>query len=123
MGKEALFEAGEEDQWKLEALGGVQGHEGDAGLGVKLVSVGGQGGMIEELGQGLAARLGVVGGVGQFLEVFNAAEGLGRALGLQGLDVAGAVDEEADQFGEGGGVAGGAETPFANPATRPPFRS
>jgi len=34
---------------------------------------------------------------------------LARAFGFEGFDVAGAVDEELDQLGEGGGVAGGAE--------------
>ena len=66
--------------------------------------------MVEEVGQGLAADLGVVGGVGQFLQIFNAAEGFRRAFGFERLDVAGAVDEETDELGEGGGVAGGAET-------------
>ena len=106
MRKKALFQAGEEDQRKLQALGGVQGHQCDAGLGVELVGVGGQSRVVEKLAQGLAAGFGIVGGVGQFLQVFNAAEGLRRAFGLQGFDVAGAVDEEADQLREGGRVAG-----------------
>ena len=113
VGEEALFQAGQKDQRKLQALGGVQRHQRDAGVGVELVGVGGQGRVVEKLGQRLAAGLGVVGGVGQFLQVFNAAEGLRRAFGLQGFDVAGAVDEEADQLGEGGGVAGGAKGAFA----------
>jgi hypothetical protein len=88
----------------------VQGHQGDAGFGVELVGVGGQGCVVEEFGESFAAGFGVVGGVGQFLQVFNAAEGFRRAFGFEGFDVAGAVDEEADQLGEGGGVAGGAES-------------
>ena len=67
----------------------MQGHQGDAGVGVELVGVGGQGRVVEEFGQGFAAGLGVVSGVGQLLQVFNAAEGLGRTLGFQSLDVAG----------------------------------
>ena len=92
----------------------MQGHQPDAGVGVELVGVRGQRRVVEELGKGFAAGLGIVGGIGQFLQVFNAAEGLWRAFGFKGFDVAGAVDEEADQFGEGGGVAGGAEgaSPF-----------
>ncbi len=120
VGKEALFQAGEKDQRKLQALGGVQGHQRDAGVGIELVGVGGQSGVVEEVGQGLAAGFGVVGGVGQFLQVFNAAEGLRRAFGFQSFDVAGAVDEEADQLGECGRVAGlakGASMPFSSAAT------
>jgi len=72
----------EEDQRELEALGGVEGHEGDAGFGVELISVGRKGGVVEEIGQGFAADFGVVGGIGQFLEVFNAAEGFRGAFGF-----------------------------------------
>ncbi len=87
----------------------MQGHEGDAGVGVVLVGVGGESGVVEEFGEGFAAGFGIVGGVGQFLQVFNAAEGFRRGFGFKGLDVAGAVDEEADQLGERGRVAGGSE--------------
>ena len=65
--------------------------------------------MVEKFGESLAALLGVVRGVGEFLQVFDAAEGFGRALGFEGFDVAGAVDDETDELGEGGGVAGRAE--------------
>ena len=109
MREEPLFKTGKKDQRKLQALGGVQSHERDPGFGIELVGVGGQGGVVEELGQRFAAGFGIVGGVGQFLQVFNAAEGFRRALGLERLDVAGPVDEEADQFGKRGGVAGGAK--------------
>jgi hypothetical protein len=78
--------------------------------------------VVEELGQRLAAGLGVVGGVGQFLQVFNAAEGLRRAFGFERLDVAGAVDEEADQLGQRGGVAGSAEGASAPSSFRDFFR-
>ena len=54
--------------------------------------------MIEEFGERLAADFGIVGGVGQFLQVFNAAEGFGRCLGFERLDVAGAIDKEANQL-------------------------
>ena len=107
--EEALFKAGEKDQREFEALGGVERHERDAGVGVELVGVGGESGVVEEFGEGFAALLGVVRGVGEFLQVLNAAEGLGRAFGFESFDVAGAVDDEADELGEGGGVAGRAE--------------
>ncbi len=94
--KESLFETGKKDERKLQALGGVQRHERDAGVGIVLVGVGGEGGVVEEVGEGFAANFGVVGGVGEFLEVFNAAEGFGGGFGFERLDVAGAVDEEAD---------------------------
>ena len=99
MREEALFESGKEDERELESLGGMQRHQRDAGVRVVLVGIGGKGGVIEELGQGFAADLSVVRGVGQFFQVFNAAEGLRRSLGFEGLDVAGAVNDEADQLG------------------------
>ncbi len=82
MGKKALFQAGEEDQRELQTLGGVQRHERDAGVGVVLVGVGGQSGVVQEISQSLAAGFGIVRGVGQFLQVFNAAEGLRRTFGF-----------------------------------------
>ncbi len=107
--EEALFESGKKDERKLESLGGVQRHQRDAGVGIVLVGVGGERGVVEELGQRFAADLGIVRGVGQFLQVFNAAEGLRRSLGFERLDVAGAVNEEADQLGQRGCIAGRAE--------------
>jgi hypothetical protein len=61
-----------------------------------LVGVGREGGVVEEFGQGFAANFGVVGGVSQFFQVFNAAECLRRTFGFESLDVAGAVDDETD---------------------------
>ena len=81
-------------------------------LGSNLIGVRGESGVVEEFGEGFSALLGVVRGVGQFLQVFNAAEGFGRAFGFEGFDVAGAVDDEADELGERGGVAGRAEGRF-----------
>ena len=66
--------------------------------------------MVQKLGQGLTAGLGIVSGVGQFFQVFNAAEGLRRAFGFQHLDVPGAVDEKANQLWQCGCVAGSAES-------------
>ena len=37
-------------------------------------------------------------GVGQFLQVFNSAEGFRRGFGLERLDVAGAINEETNQL-------------------------
>ena len=109
MGEEAFFHAGEEDERELEALGGVEGHEGDAGFGGVLVGVGDEGGVVEEFGEGFAAGRGVLRGVGEFLQVLDAGEGFGRGFVFEGADVAGAVVEELDELGEGGGVAGLAE--------------
>ena len=106
MREQALLKPGEKDQRKLQALGRVQRHQRDARIGIELVGVRSQRRMIEKLGQSLAALFGIVRGVGQFLQVLNAAEGLRRALGLKRLDVAGAVDEKANQLGQSGGIAG-----------------
>ena len=78
--KEALFKTGKKDQREFEPLGGVEGHERDAGVGIELIGVGGERGVVEEVGESLATLLGVVRGVGQFLQVLDAAEGLGRTL-------------------------------------------
>jgi hypothetical protein len=53
--EEALFHAAEEDQRELEAFRGVERHQGDARLGGVLVGVGDERGVIEELGERLAA--------------------------------------------------------------------
>ena len=117
--EEALFQAGEEDQRELQALGGVQGHERDARVGVELVGVRCQCGVIEEVGEGFAADLGIVRRIGEFLQVFNPAEGLGRSFGFESLDVAGAIDDEADQLGKCGGIAGFAKG-FCSSQTKSP---
>ena len=65
--------------------------------------------MVEKFGEGFAARGGVLRGVGEFFQVLDAGEGFGGGFVFEGADVAGAVVEELDEFGEGGGVAGLAE--------------
>ncbi len=64
VGEETFFHAGEEDERELEAFGGVEGHEGDAGFGGVAVGVGDEGGVVEKLGEGFAAGGGVLRGVG-----------------------------------------------------------
>ena len=109
MGEEAFFHAGEEDEGELEAFGGVQGHEGDAGFGGVAVGVGNEGRVVEKLCESFTAGGGVLGGVGEFFEVLDAGEGFGRGFVFESADVAGTVVEELDELGEGGGVAGLAE--------------
>ena len=96
--EQSLFKSRKKHQRKLQPLGRMQCHQRDARVGIELIGVGRQRRVIEKLGQRLAAHLGIVRGVGQFLQVLNAAEGLRRAFGFERLDVAGAVDEEADQL-------------------------
>ncbi len=105
VGEKTLFKAGKKDEGKFQTLGGVEGHEGDARFGVELVRIGSQSRVVEEFGQGFAAGFGVVRGVGQLLEVFNAAESFRGAFGFKSLDVAGAVNDETNQLGQCGGVA------------------
>ena len=109
MGEEALFQARKQDQGKLQTLGGVQAHQGHPAFGIVTVGITDQGGVVEELGQGLAPLLGVLGRVGEFLQVFNAGDGLRCAFVLQRFDVAGPVDKKADQFGKRRRIAGLAE--------------
>jgi len=99
VGEETFFEAGEEDEGKLKALGGVQRHQGDARLGAVGVGVGDEGRVVEKVGERFAALLGVLRGVGQLAEVLDAGEGLGRGLVFQRADVARAVVEELDELG------------------------
>jgi hypothetical protein len=46
--EEAFFHASEKDEWELEALGGVEGHEGDASFCGVTVGVGDESGMVEK---------------------------------------------------------------------------
>ncbi len=85
MREEALFKASEKNERELKALGGVESHERDAGVGVELIGVRGECGVVEEVGEGFATLLGVVRGVGKFLQVLNAAERLGRSFGFNAL--------------------------------------
>ena len=110
MREEALFKAGEKDEREFEAFGGVQSHQRDAGIGIEFISVRGESCVVEEIGESFATLLGVVRGVGQLFQILDAAECFGRALGLESFDVAGAIDDEADELGERGGVAGRTET-------------
>ena len=87
----------------------MQGHQGDARFGGVGVGVGDEGGVVEKLGQGLAAFLRVLRGVGEFLQVLDAGEGFGRGLFFERADVAAAIVEELDQLGQRGGFAGLAE--------------
>ncbi len=109
MWKQTLLKPGEKDQRKFQALGGVQGHQRHAGIGIELVGIGGQCRVIEKFSKSLAAGFGVVGGVGQFLQIFNAAERLRRTFRFESLDVAGAIDEKSNQLWQSGSVAGSSE--------------
>ena len=60
--------------------------------------------MVQELGKRLAALLSILGGVREFLQVFNAGERLRRPFFFERADVAGPVDKEADQLGKRRGV-------------------
>src|SRR5207247_830742 len=102
MGEHALLEAGEEDGGKLEALGRVEGHERDAGVGVlQLVDVAHQRDRIEKaLQRGAFRGVGVIlGGGDQLLEVLQPSLGLGRAIVFEALPIAGGVEEHVDQRG------------------------
>ena len=55
VGKEAFFHTAQKDERKLEALGGVKGHQRDLGALVVSISVADQGGVIEKLVERFAA--------------------------------------------------------------------
>jgi len=112
VGKQSFFKSSEKNERKLQSFGGMQRHERDTGVGVVLIGVRRQCRVVKELGQGFTADFGIVGGIGQFLQVFNAAEGFRGPLGLKRFNVAGAVDDETDQLGQRSGVAGSAEGCF-----------
>ena len=113
MREQALFEPGKKNQRELQTLGGVQGHQRDARGRIELVGVRGQRGVIQKVGQALAADLGIVRGVGEFFQVFDPAESFRRSFGFESLDVAGAIDDEANQLGKCGWIAGLAEGRFS----------
>ena len=100
MGKQTLLHAGQQHQGKLQPLGRMQAHQRHPALGIVTVGVTDQRGVVEKLRQRLAALLRILGGVGEFLQVFNAGEGFRSPFLLERADVAGAVDQKANQFRE-----------------------
>ena len=103
MRKKSFFEAAEEDQGKLQSLGGVQAHQRDLGAGVVVVGVGDERGVVQEFVQSFGAVARVHGGVDQFAQVLDAGESLGRVLVFEQLDVAGTVDQEFQDVGSADG--------------------
>ena len=55
MREQPFLQTSEEDQRKLQALGGVQGHQRDLGALVISISIADQGGVVEKLIEGFAA--------------------------------------------------------------------
>ncbi len=103
VGEEVFFESGDEHGVELQSFGGVDGHEGDAGTGIFLgtVGVGEQGYLGQKVGQGDELIAGLLGllvlktfdGVEQFLNVFLARQALGGGVGVDvGTDAAFAYD-------------------------------
>ncbi len=109
MREQSLLQPNQKDQRKLQPLGGMQGHQGDARVLVVIVGIADQGGMVEKLVQRLAAIARVHGRIHQFVQVLDAGQRLGRVFLLKLLDVARAVNQELQQFGGRCRIAGRAK--------------
>src|SRR5258708_7568457 len=88
----------------------MQGHERNLSAFVVLVGVADERGMVQKLVEHLSAIAGVHGSIYQFAQILDAGVGLGRVFVLELLDVAGAVDQEFEEFRGGCGLARSAET-------------
>ena len=101
MREQTLFHAHEEHNGKLEALGRMERHEGDAVLvEVRVVDVRHQGDVFQEGSQGLFLTLFVHEILRHGLELFQVrrpAFRLGRALGQQLVEIARLVDDVGNQ--------------------------
>jgi len=100
VGQQALLEADDEDDGVLEALGGVQGDEGDAlALIAQLVDVRHEGDLLQERGEGLARGQGGVAGSYrvQLAQVLPAVVGVGEVV-LEVVAVADAHQDEVEQI-------------------------
>ncbi len=75
MREEAFFESREKYEGKFKALGCMKGHQRYAGTGIELVGIRCERCVIEKLRECFTTNLGVVCSVGQFLQVFNPAQG------------------------------------------------
>jgi hypothetical protein len=91
VGEDPVLQPDDEHDGELEALGGVQGHEHHRGLVglVEVVDVGHQADRLEEL----VDRLDLAGGPDQLGQVLEPALGFDGALGLEGVEVAGALEQ------------------------------
>ena len=99
MREQSFFQASEEDQRKLQALGRVQGHQRDLGALVVSIGIADQRGVVEKLIESFAAVARIHGGVHQFAQILHAGVGLRRVFLLEQLDVTGAVDEKFQNLG------------------------
>jgi len=116
VGEGAVLHAGDEDDREFQALGGVDGHEGDlalflglsgvlvlqVGAGRELVGVGHERDAFEEVGQGAVGVGGLeVAGHGVELgEVLHAGGVLGVVAGAQLGEVAGGVQGGVEDVGD-----------------------
>ena len=107
--KQPLLHAAQQDQRKLQPLRRMQRHQGDAAVRLIVIRVADQRCVVQKFSQCLAAFLGILCGVGELLQVFNARKGLRRAFVFERADVAAAVVDEANQLRQSGFITGLAE--------------
>ena len=99
MRKQAFFQAAEENEWKFEALRGMQSHEGDLRALIISIGVADECSVVEKLVERLAAILGIHGGVHQFADILNPRIRLGRVFIFEKLDITSSIDNELKNFG------------------------
>ncbi len=109
MREQTLFQTAEEHQRELQTLRSMQSHQGNAGGFVVAIGVAHQGSVVKKLFQTFAAIFGVERGIHQLAQVFDARVGLRCVFGLELLDVAGAVDQELEEFCSESGLTRRAE--------------
>ena len=107
--EQSLFHSGKHDQRELEPLGCMQRHKRDRSVGIVVVGVGDESGVVEEVGDVLATIMRVAGRIGELLQVLDARLRFGRVLFFEHADVAAAVHEELEHLGKRGSVTGCAE--------------
>ena len=100
--QQPLLHAAEEHHGKFQPLGAMQRHQCDARAAVVGVHIADQRGVVQKLLQILAAIAAVGGGVGEFLNILHAAEGLRCPVALQHVDIFGALDHQTQQVRHAG---------------------
>ena len=97
VGEKPFFEPGEEDNRELETFGVVNREQRDLRFLIHGIGIAHQSGVVEKVANRFAAIGGLGGGVDQLAQVGDAAVVFGRRVGFESLDIAGAVEQFAQQ--------------------------
>src|SRR5579875_683621 len=78
----------------------MERHEGDSRTLAIFITVGNEGGVIEELREGFASALRLASGIDQFLKVFDASFGFERSFGLKHGQISRAIENISEKFAQ-----------------------